>query len=366
MVAVDRISFDVQRGETLSLLGPSGCGKTTTLRLVAGLERPDEGRLSLADKPLASPDIGLFVPPEKRAMGLVFQSYAVWPHMSVFENVAYPLRARRTKRRELKQRVEDMLEVTGLQHLADRRVTKLSGGQQQRVALARALVYRPEILLLDEPLSNLDTHLRTEMRTQLKRLQAELNTTMLFVTHDQVEALYLSDRIAVMKDARIEQLGTPQEIYNNPATFFVNTFVGRNLTFPARISVSGDDLLASVGDRGRLDVSSLSDHNWQEGDSAIVVVRPEQVSVHPGSSAPRPNQLLVDVFDVAYMGDRSELVLDLEGSQLIVRAPVELELAAGDKALLQMEPDSAYAWPQHEATDVQEIEGQNHPLIVSA
>lgn len=366
VVAVDAVSFEVERGETLSLLGPSGCGKTTTLRLVAGLERPDEGHLTVADRQIASPDIGLFVPPENRAMGLVFQSYAVWPHMSVFENVAYPLRARRTPKREIKQRVQDMLEITGLQHLGDRQVTKLSGGQQQRVALARSLVYRPEILLLDEPLSNLDAHLRTEMRTQLKRLQAELNTTMLFVTHDQVEALYLSDRIAVMRDARIEQIGTPQEIYNHPATFFVNTFVGRNLTFPARISVSADGLVAEVGDRGRLNVSSMSSHSWRDGDLATIVIRPEQVSVHSGQAHPGLNQLVVEVFDVAYMGDRSELVLDLEGSQLIVRVPVDVDLIAGDTALLQMEPHSALAWPQNEGVEDQAIEReQSDPLTAS-
>src|SRR5712692_5484829 len=238
-LAVDHISFELYRGETLTLLGPSGCGKSTTLRLIAGLERPDDGEIVVNGVVIASGGKGVFLPPEKRNMGLVFQSYAIWPHMTVEENVAYPLKIRHVSEQETRQRVRRMLELTGLDGLAQRPSTNLSGGQQQRVALARSLVYEPDILLLDEPLSNLDAQLRHEMRVQLKRLQAALGTTILFVTHDQLEAMTLSHRIAVMRAGVIEQLGAPREIYNRPATHFVHSFIGQCVNIRGHVAGDG-------------------------------------------------------------------------------------------------------------------------------
>ena len=234
VTAVNDLSFEAKAGEFLTLLGPSGCGKTTTLRLVAGLERPDRGEIQVGGRLLSSATSGLFVPPERRGMGMVFQSYAIWPHMTVFENVAFPLQELRVPRAEIRERVMTILGTVGLGELHARPAPMLSGGQQQRVALARALVSNPEVLLLDEPLSNLDARLREEMRFELREMQAKLGITSVFVTHDQAEAMTLSDRIVVMNAGRIEQEGSPQEVYQRPSTRFVMDFLGRANHLPAR------------------------------------------------------------------------------------------------------------------------------------
>src|SRR5436190_11700372 len=228
--AVDHVSLEVQEGELFTLLGPSGCGKTTTLRSIAGLEIPDGGTISLGGRVLFSSTTKVKVPANQRGLGMVFQSYAIWPHMNVFENVAFPLkvlpRGKRPGRSELRARVERALAVVKLEQLASRDATALSGGQQQRLALARALVMEPALLLLDEPLSNLDAKLRHLLRFELKRLQRELKITTVYVTHDQSEALALSHEIAVMKDGRIQQIGSPRDIYERPSSAFVADFVG--------------------------------------------------------------------------------------------------------------------------------------------
>ena len=203
VAAVNNVSFDVTKGEVLTLLGPSGCGKTTTLRMIAGFEKPDTGEIEVENNFVVSVQKRIFLPPEKREMGMVFQSYAIWPHLNVFENVAYPLRVRRVKGSLVREKVESVLDLVGLAGLEDRPAMLLSGGQQQRVALARALVYSPKLLLLDEPLSNLDAKLREQMRVELKELQRRLSITVVFVTHDQIEAMTLSDRLAVMSQGRI-------------------------------------------------------------------------------------------------------------------------------------------------------------------
>jgi ABC-type Fe3+/spermidine/putrescine transport system ATPase subunit len=233
--AADHLSLDVTRGETFTLLGPSGCGKTTTLRMVAGLERPDAGRIVVQERVVAEPARGIFVPPHRRNMGMVFQSYAIWPHMRVFDNVAYPLRLRGVATSEQRARVDRVLELVGLGGLGERQSTALSGGQQQRVALARALVYEPDLLLLDEPFSNLDAKLRVQMRVEVRVLARRLGITVLFVTHDQIEALTLSDRIAVMNAGRIEQIGTPAELYDRPATPFVRDFLGQTVAIRGQV-----------------------------------------------------------------------------------------------------------------------------------
>src|SRR5437867_1917113 len=224
--AAQDVSFEVPRGKLFTLLGPSGCGKTTTLRSIAGLEKPISGEIAIDGRVVYSSSKGIFVAPNKRNFGMVFQSYAIWPHMNVFQNVAFPLEVRRLSRKEIRERVERVLTAVQLDHLVNREATKLSGGQQQRLALARALVMEPQLLLLDEPLSNLDAKLRDAMRTELKRLQRELSLTTVYVTHDQSEALALSHEIAVMNEGRIIQVGTPRQIYEQPHDKFVADFVG--------------------------------------------------------------------------------------------------------------------------------------------
>src|SRR5215212_6030834 len=226
VLAVNDVSFEIEPGEVLTLLGPSGCGKTTTLRMIAGLEQGDAGEIYLGDRLLSDPGRNFFLPPEERSMGMVFQNYAVWPHMTVAENVGFPLKMAGVKPAERRDRVLATLKLVGLDGYADRPSPLLSGGQQQRVALARALVFEPEVLLLDEPLSNLDARLREELRFELKELQRRVGITTVVVTHDQKEAMVLSDRIIVMNAGRIEQVGNPIAVYQQPATPFVLEFLG--------------------------------------------------------------------------------------------------------------------------------------------
>ena len=224
--AAQDVSFEVPEGKLFTLLGPSGCGKTTTLRSIAGLERPTSGDIEVSGRAVYSSSRGIFVAPNKRNFGMVFQSYAIWPHMNVFQNVAFPLEVRKIDSKQMRERVMRVLTAVQLDHLVEREATKLSGGQQQRLALARALVMEPQLLLLDEPLSNLDAKLRDRMRTELKRLQRELNLTTVYVTHDQSEALALSHEIAVMNEGFVVQVGTPRQIYETPTNQFVADFVG--------------------------------------------------------------------------------------------------------------------------------------------
>src|SRR5262245_21669120 len=226
VVAVDNIDLKVEPGEFVTVLGPSGCGKTTTLRMVAGLEQNSTGRISIGNRVVSDATAGFFLPPDKRQLGMVFQSYAIWPHMTVFDNVAYPLRIRRRSKDEIRDRVLRTLRLVEMQHYAERPAPALSGGQQQRVAIARALVFEPELLLLDEPLSNLDTRLRAQMGDEFRALQRRLGITTLYVTHDQEEAMALSDRVVVMQAGRILQIGAPEDIYQRPRSEVVAAFFG--------------------------------------------------------------------------------------------------------------------------------------------
>ena len=223
---VDDFSLKISEGEFVSFLGPSGCGKTTTLRMVAGLEEPTEGRILLGDEPVTDVGKKIFIPPEKRKIGMVFQSYAVWPHMTVFQNISYPLKIQKKKKAELQEGVEKVIKQVHLEGLEKRYPHQLSGGQQQRVALARALVMKPRVLLLDEPLSNLDAKLREEMRVEIKELQRQIKVTVIYVTHDQTEALTMSNRVVVMNQGVIQQAGKPEELKTNPSNAFVREFLG--------------------------------------------------------------------------------------------------------------------------------------------
>lgn len=307
--AVDNISFDVSRGEFLTLLGPSGCGKSTTLRLIAGLERPDSGQINVDGRAVSSPRQGVFVPPEKRGMGMVFQSYAVWPHMTVFENIAFPLRVRRAPAAEVHKRVNQVLDIIGLSGMADRPSPLLSGGQQQRVALGRALVSNPTLLLLDEPFSNLDARLREGMRLEMGQLQRTLGLTTIFVTHDQTEAMTLSDHIFVMNAGRVEQSGTPREVYEQPASRFVMDFLGRINYLPARAVLGPDGHLRALLSDGATDVPVNVPDNVREGQPITLAFRSADVHLATGHTAVGWRGT---VQTVAYLGGREEYVIRLE------------------------------------------------------
>ncbi|HTE84249.1 MAG TPA: ABC transporter ATP-binding protein [Dehalococcoidia bacterium] len=318
---VDDVSFEVQQGELLTLLGPSGCGKTTTLRMIAGLESLDSGEIALGDRLLSAPARRISVPPEKRSMGMVFQSYAVWPHMTVFENVAFPLKMKKVPRREIGGMVSAILATVGLAGFEERPATMLSGGQQQRVALARSLVFKPDVLLLDEPFSNLDAQLREEMRFEVKDLQQRLGLTMVFVTHDQKEAIVLSDRIIVMNAGRIEQEGSVEQVYRQPANRFVFGFLGKANYLQARVRRTAlGATVAVVADAGEAEVpiretfnGESSNGDWKDGADVTVAFRPEDVTLGLADGAVGAWTGRVHS---AVVGSQIEYVVDLGSSKV--------------------------------------------------
>src|SRR5713226_1223646 len=311
--AVDDLSLEIQEGEIFTLLGPSGCGKTTTLRIVAGLETPDEAAVFFKERPVVITSKRLFVPPHKRNVGMVFQSYAIWPHMTVEENVAYPLKVRRLPRHEIRERVQRALEMVGLGGLGKRPAPLLSGGQQQRVALARALVYEPSVLLLDEPFSNLDSKLREQMRVEVKLLQSRIKVTVLFVTHDQVEALSLSDRIGVMDYGKLLQVGSPRELYERPANSFVRDFLGKTLLLKATVqAASASDVTATLEGSTDCLVSGqcFGAEPVQPGVPVWVAVRPDDAELSANGQA---GSLPGTVEAALFAGDRTEFQVNIPG-----------------------------------------------------
>jgi len=313
--AVRGISLDVKQGQFYTLLGPSGCGKTTTLRCVAGLEVPQEGEISIGDDLVFSSRRGISVPPYKRDIGMVFQSYAIWPHMSVFDNVAFPLREakKRFSRQEVRAKVRQALSLVQLDGLEDRPAPFLSGGQQQRLALARALVKEPRVLLLDEPLSNLDAKLREETRFELRELVKRLAITTLYVTHDQLEALTMSDVVGVMDQGSIIQEAPPREIYQSPRERFVANFIGLSNFLEGRVK--------KAGQIGEVETSSGSlkcvlPDSVVPGESVVIAIRPEDVTLYAGPSAQRENTLEGQVEAVIFLGDALECQVAV-GSQRI-------------------------------------------------
>jgi ABC-type Fe3+/spermidine/putrescine transport system ATPase subunit len=341
---VNDVSFDLRAGEVLTLLGPSGCGKSTTLRLIAGLEQPDAGEVWVRGRLVASGDGRIMVPPEGRKVGLVFQSYAIWPHMTVIENIGYPLKARRVDRDTIAAKVAETIRLVKLDGLGARMPTELSGGQQQRVALARALVYEPDLLLLDEPLSNLDSVLRKEMRTQLKALQSRLATTVLYVTHDQEEAMSLSSRVVVMNHGLIEQIGPPDQVYEQPATRFVQDFVGR--TIRLRGAIEGDTERPRVR-IGSGVIETAGDGPLRAGTAVEVSMRPEDVTLQ-ASAKPDGNCLAGHVVEVTYYGDRLEYAIRIDGAdeQLVtVNAAKRQRAALGDRIHLAIDGARIKLWP---------------------
>jgi len=333
--ALRGISLTVKQGELLAIVGPSGCGKTTTLQILAGFLIPDGGEVWADDRLLSSP--GGAVPPERRRMSLVFQSYALWPHMTVFHNVAFGLETRRLARDEIIRRVQAILEVVNLRGYDARYPHELSGGQQQRVALARALVVQPETLLLDEPLSNLDAGLREQMRFEIRRIHRETHITMVYVTHDQTEAMVIADRIAVMNAGEIEQIGTPQEIYEIPQTHFVASFIGQTNCLEAHLIEPG------VVRCGEVRVRTAGISPFQPGNAVVLCIRPHAVRVHRGTPADPDgqNRMRGRVLEQAYLGDLQDLRIALRGD-LEIRAfvPSSQSYRAGEEIVVELPMDA--------------------------
>jgi len=323
--AAYKVNLHVKEGELFTLLGPSGCGKTTILRIIAGFEVPDEGRVLIGGKDVTD------LPPYRRGTSMVFQNYALWPHMTVFENVAYGLRVRGVPKTELKRRVKEVLEMVKLEGLENRYPHQLSGGQQQRVALARALVVQPHVLLLDEPLSNLDAKLRIEMREELKRLQKALGITTIYVTHDQEEAMVLSDRIAVMNQGEILQVGTPRDIYERPVNFFVATFIGRSSVIECKVKrIIKDNLIEVAWKGGVLKGIFTSSNQVKVGDNVFCILRPEEIDINKESDD--VNELIGTIEWMAYVGTRAEVRVKVKGGEeILVSLDPDMELKLGQE-----------------------------------
>jgi iron(III) transport system ATP-binding protein len=312
--AIDGVSFAVPAGEIVVLLGPSGCGKTTTLRCVAGLEHPTSGDISIAGRVVSSPQRGILVPPRSRDLGMVFQSYAVWPHMTVRQNVVYPLKHRNIGRAEASRKVDEVLELVGLSEYADRAVVALSGGQMQRVALARSIVYRPQLLLLDEPLSNLDAKLRLRLRDDLRVILKQTGMTALYVTHDQAEAVVLGDRIGVMRDGKLLQIGTPNQIYNRPADLFVANFTGAtNELSGTLVHCNGEFGVVDFGGGRRAEAALL--HPLVSGEKVKIALRPENIAIGQKNGG---NSFTARVVEARYQGTQTVYDIDLFGHRLEV------------------------------------------------
>jgi iron(III) transport system ATP-binding protein len=369
--AVDGVSFTVEEGSFYTLLGPSGCGKTTTLRCTAGLERPDRGTIELGDRVVLSDRT--FVPVHQRDIGIVFQSYAVWPHMTVFENVAFPLRVAKKppQKAKLRERVDAALDLVGLAGFEGRMATQLSGGQQQRLSLARAVVREPQVLLLDEPLSNLDAKLRERMRSELSLIQRRLKITTLFVTHDQIEALSMSDRIGVMQHGKIIQEASPREIYHSPTSEFVAGFIGStNMvggtvagTGPAggeRAASDGDSARAGAGGEqagkasvlvdtplGRLAASSTT--AWTPGAGVVVAIRPEDVVIHR-TDHPHAEALAGNVYRAVvrlglFTGTSVDYQLEVGDQVIQARVSSRIDLERGDRVQVELPAEACALFP---------------------
>jgi spermidine/putrescine transport system ATP-binding protein len=341
VTAVRGLNLAIVEGEFFSLLGPSGCGKTTTMRMIAGFEEPTRGAIRLRGSDVTG------VPPNRRDVNMVFQSYALFPHMSVFENVAFGLRRKKAAKDEITRRVGEMLEIVDLGGRGERRPRELSGGQQQRVALARALVNRPKALLLDEPLGALDLKLRQAMQVELKRIQREVGITFVYVTHDQNEALTMSDRIGVMKDGAIEHLGTPRDIYEHPRTRFVAGFIGTsNLLTGTATQVDGDRAVIEVSPDERI-VVPVSDGGLAPGSPLELTVRPEKIEISVTRPAGRGCMLRGQVTEVVYLGTSTNFSVNTTtGADIVVfqqnSAATADVPARGDSVWLSWQPEHSY------------------------
>ncbi|MGQ0752868.1 MAG: ABC transporter ATP-binding protein [Betaproteobacteria bacterium] len=343
--AVREVTLAIRQGEFVTLLGPSGCGKTTTLRCIAGLERPDAGEIRIDGRVIASADRGIHLNPEKRDIGMVFQSYAVWPHMTVFDNVAFGLKVRRAGRSATKRLTFKALELVGMAHLAERYATNLSGGQRQRVALARAIAYEPKVILFDEPLSNLDAKLREQMRVELARLQREVGITSVYVTHDQAEALVMSDRVVVMARGAIQQIGDPRTIYARPANSFVAKFIGvANLLDGVLVARNGSacEVEVAVGaGNAPLRLRVTDGNGAMPGRPVYVSLRPEDISLHRRrpDHGPRINVIEGRMLDTVYLGSYLQCRVRIGQREIHVQIPSHEHVGTNDQVFLAFGSD---------------------------
>lgn len=338
VVAINHIELEIEEGEMLTLLGPSGCGKTTTLRCIAGLEKPDEGDIVIDGKPMLS--LG-FVPPSKRGIGMVFQNYAVWPHMKVYNNVVYGMKLQRVAKEEIKERARQVLEMVGLLGLEERYPGQLSGGQQQRVALARALVRNPKVLLLDEPLSNLDAKLREKMRFEIKSLVRRMGITSVYVTHDQAEAMVISDRIAVMDSGNVVQIGTADKIYEKPANKFVADFIGTTNFIAGKIVELQADRQTAVMRtefNGELHCRTSDINASSPGTEANVSIRPEDVEVFTQPPEETKNIFKGTIAHKAYLGNFLYFFVNVDDTIIRVQVHHNMPQKEGDDLYLFLNP----------------------------
>ena len=328
-MVIDTFNAEIKDGEFITLLGPSGCGKTTLLRMIAGFRKPSTGSIAIDGKIVS--DDTTFVPPERRGIGMVFQTYAVWPHMNVFDNVAYPLKIQKLKKDEIKKRVGAILEIVHLSQYEKRMPSQLSGGQQQRVALGRALVAEPKLLLLDEPLSNLDAKLRESMRFEIKDIQKKLGITVVYVTHDQVEAMTMSDRVFLINNGVVQQVGSPLEIYRNPVNQFVANFVGKA------------NFLKGTADGGRISITGTNQsvpYSGKLSGKIVLTLRPENVKIVPSGG-----ELTGTIQNMYYLGNENDCRVDLGGVSLrIIADPHSFDsLSAGQKIDMKIQDELVYA-----------------------
>lgn len=344
--AVENLSLSVDRGEFKSLLGPSGCGKTTTLRSIAGLEDPQEGRIYINEELVFDAERGINVNPEDRDIGMVFQSYGVWPHMTVFQNVSFPLEMRNTQKEERERRVREILETVGLGPHADDLATNLSGGQQQRVAISRALAVEPQIILFDEPLASLDAKLRREMRMEIKQICDEFDATILYVTHSQDEAMFLSDDIAIMNNGRIVEEGDPKSLHENPRELFSMQFMGHTNSFDARVtSLDGKSEARITTPVGSMDVGQVQE-GIEEGDEVMVTIRPKFIDLVETDEVVREenNTYVGTVNYIAPTRDFTEYDMEVDGVPLSAKTATPLDVVKGDSIGLYIDPSAVKIW----------------------
>jgi spermidine/putrescine ABC transporter ATP-binding subunit len=340
VIAVNNVTLEIKHGEFFTFLGPSGCGKTTTLRVIAGLETADEGRIFFDNVDVTD------YPPYKRNTGMVFQNYALWPHMTVFDNIAYGLKLKKLPKEEIKRKVKEVIDFIKLSGMEDRYPTQLSGGQQQRVALARALVVEPKVLLLDEPLSNLDAKLRVEMREEIQRIQKRLGITAIYVTHDQEEAMVISDRIAILNQGKVMQVGTPQELYKRPRNLFVATFLGRYTMLEGVVEDVSNEGYVKI--RGRdvelLGTVTSSDISLRESDKVVSIIRPHAFKFHPPKHVHTTIEGIIEW--VSYLGPYYEARLRVGNTSFLMTVDPSIEVHVGDKMSVYVEPEDILVFPE--------------------
>jgi iron(III) transport system ATP-binding protein len=337
LTVLNNLNFNVEEGEAVVLLGPSGCGKTTLLRLIAGFLQPNEGQVTVDDTVVSTPYE--MIPTDKRKMSMVFQSYAIWPHKNVFQNVAYGLEIKKVNKDEIKRRVMEALSVVQLDGLADRYSTELSGGQQQRVALARAIVVEPELLLLDEPLSNLDAHLRIEMREELKDLHSRLGITFIFVTHDQSEAMVLGDRIFLMHDGNLVQQGSPKDLYETPVNVFAAEFIGTSNVFNGKGNGKSNGSITVNAPFGPVIVGQQTDAIDDPNGNLSFCIRPEWILMDKLVPSDAKNVFKAKVTKRVYYGRHIHYVVDLAGTSIDVETEFDVDVAQGAEVNLSFPPE---------------------------